>query len=168
MCAQRHWFRLCSIILIGLFVSGCASSNRSPKKNSQLIDVPEWQGRLSVNVQSDPPSSMTAAFLLRGDAHHGELDLYSPIGTTLGALEWSPNIAQLNQGGTYQRFDSLDELTQKTTGAELPLNAIFGWLNGKNINAIGWQADLSNLSNGSLSARRTSPMPEVNLRIKLD
>ncbi len=168
MLVQRDWFRICSIIVIGLFLSGCASSNRPSKKNSELIDVPEWQGRLSVNVQSDPPSSMTAAFSLRGDAQRGELDLYSPIGTTLGALEWSPNIAQLNQGGAYQRFDSFDELTQKTTGAELPLSAIFGWLNGKDIDAIGWQADLSNLSNGSLSARRTSPLPEVSLRIKLD
>jgi outer membrane lipoprotein LolB len=111
---------------------------------------------------------MTAGFLLRGDIKRGELDLYSPLGTTLGVLEWTPESVELVQGNSHQIFDSLDELTQKTTGAELPLQAIFGWLKGEDIKAAGWQADLSNASNGSIIAWRTKPLPIVNMRIKLD
>ena len=75
---------------------------------------------------------------------------------------------QLSDGGKHQYFNSLAELTEKTTGAALPVEAIFGWLQGQQINATGWQADLSNMSQGSLSARRTEPAPEVTLRIKID
>ena len=66
------------------------------------------------------------------------------------------------------RDSSLAELTEKTTGAALPVDAIFGWLQGRDVQAPGWQADLSGATQGSLSARRTNPAPEVTLRIKLD
>jgi outer membrane lipoprotein LolB len=75
---------------------------------------------------------------------------------------------QLSDGGKHQYFHSLAELTEKTTGAALPIEAIFGWLQGRNVQATGWMADLSAVSQGSLSARRTDPAPEVTLRIKLD
>ena len=63
---------------------------------------------------------------------------------------------------------SLAELTEKTTGAALPIDAIFAWLQGRDVSTTGWTADLSAISQGSLSARRTTPSPEVTLRIKLD
>jgi len=115
-----------------------------------------------------PATAMSARFLLRGDVHHGTLDLYSPLGTTVGALQWSPQSVRLIQGSTPERFDSLFELTEKTTGAALPIEAIFGWIQGKPIPAEGWKADLSKLPQGTLTAKRTSPLPEVTLRIKLD
>jgi len=77
-------------------------------------------------------------------------------------------MVQLSDGGKHQYFNSLAELTEKTTGAALPVEAIFGWLQGRDVQATGWQADLSALSQGSLIARRTAPLPEVTLRIKLD
>jgi outer membrane lipoprotein LolB len=111
---------------------------------------------------------MSASFLLHGDAKNGELDLYSPLGTTLGALQWTPQQVQLSDGGKHQYFNSLAELTEKATGAALPVEAIFAWLQGREVQVSGWQADLSSVSQGSLSARRTTPTPEVILRIKLD
>jgi outer membrane lipoprotein LolB len=75
---------------------------------------------------------------------------------------------QLTDGGKHQYFNSLAELTEKATGAALPVDAIFGWLQGLEVQATGWQADLSSMSQGSLSARRIDPAPEVTLRIKLD
>lgn len=162
-------FGLCIALTISTALVGCASPSRTAKTiSSEQTASPEWQGRLSVTVQSEPVSSMSAGFLLRGNAQNGELDLYSPIGTTLGALQWSPQSVQLTQGNTPERFGSLVELTEKTTGAALPIEAIFSWLQGQPMSAQGWQADLSNLQQGTLTARRVSPAPEVSLRIKLD
>ena len=150
-------------------MAGCAAPSRTAKPlSAEQANSPEWQGRISVQVQGDNPSSMSASFLLRGDAKSGELDLYSPLGTTLGALQWTPQLVQLSDGGKHQYFNSLAELTEKATGAALPVDAIFDWLQGRDSQAFGWQADLSGVSQGSLSARRTVPAPEVTLRIKLD
>ena len=156
-------------LLMSALLAGCATPNRSTRPlSTEQANSPEWQGRISVQVQGDNPSSMSASFLLRGDAKNGELDLYSPLGTTLGALQWTPQLVQLSDGSKHQYFNSLDELTEKATGAALPVDAIFGWLRGQDVHANGWQADLSGVSQGSLSARRNAPAPEVMLRIKLD
>ncbi len=154
---------------MGGLLSGCATPSPTAKTfRAEQANHPEWQGRISVQVLGDKPTSMSASFLLRGDAKNGELDLYSPLGTTLGALQWTPQRVQLTDGGKHQYFNSLAELTEKATGAALPVDAIFGWLQGLEVQATGWQADLSSVSQGSLSARRIDPAPEVTLRIKLD
>lgn len=159
----------CLALLMSLMLAGCATPSRNAKTlSAEQVSSPEWQGRISVQVLGDTPSSMSASFLLRGNAINGELDLYSPLGTTLGALQWTPQLVQLSDGSKHQYFTSLAELTEKTTGAALPVEAIFGWLQGCNVQATGWQADLSGVSQGSLFARRTAPAPEVTLRIKLD
>ena len=157
-------------LLLSALMAGCATPSRTATKplSAEQANSPEWQGRISVQVQGDNPSSMSASFLLRGDAKNGELDLYSPLGTTLGALQWTPQLVQLSDGSKHQYFNSLAELTEKATGAALPVDAIFGWLQGRDAQAFGWQADLSGVPQGSLSARRTVPAPEVTLRIKLD
>jgi len=156
-------------LIMALTLAGCATPSRTAKPFSpEQVNTPEWQGRISVQVLGDSPSSMSAGFLLRGNAQNGELDLYSPLGTTLGALQWTPQKVLLNDGSTPQSFSSLAELTEKATGASLPIDAIFGWLQGRNDAAAGWQADLSAAAQGSLFARRISPAPEVTLRIKLD
>lgn len=170
MRAQMGWLKAWAAIGLCLLLQACNTPPRLPATAhiTHQSNPSEWQGRLSVQVQSETPSSMTAGFWLRGNAHQGELDLYSPLGTTLGALQWSPQRVQLSQGGSHQLFASLTDLTEKTTGAALPIDAIFQWLQGVNAPAAGWQADLSDLSQGLLTARRTSPRPEVTLRIKLD
>ena len=159
----------CLLLLMSLMLAGCATPSRTSKLlSAEQANLPEWQGRISVQVQGDNPSSMSASFLLRGDAKNGELDLYSPLGTTLGALHWTPLLVQLSEGGKRQYFNSLAELTEKATGAALPIDVIFGWLQGRDTQATGWQTDLSGLSQGSFSARRVTPPHEVTLRIKLD
>jgi outer membrane lipoprotein LolB len=159
------WFAL----LMGALLAGCATPSRITKPlGAEQTNTPEWQGRISVQVQGDNPTSMSASFLLHGDAKNGELDLFSPLGTTLGALQWTPQRVQLSDGGKQQYFTSLAELTEKTTGAALPIEAIFGWLQSIDVPATGWLADLSAAPQGSITARRTDPAPEVTLRIKLD
>jgi outer membrane lipoprotein LolB len=156
-------------LLVCFLLTGCATPSRiAPTLGAAQINTSEWQGRISVQVLGDVPSSMSASFLLRGNAKNGTLDLYSPLGTTLGALQWTPHVVQLSEGSQHQYFTSLAELTEKTTGAALPIDALFEWLQGRDAQVTGWQADLSAASQGSLIARRTHPAPEVMLRIKLD
>jgi outer membrane lipoprotein LolB len=156
-------------LLMGVMLAGCATPSRTAKTlSTEQTNTPEWQGRISVQVQGDNPTSMSASFLLHGDAKNGELDLYSPLGTTLGALQWTPQLVQLSDGSKHQYFTSLAELTEKATGAALPIEAIFGWLQGRDVQTAGWLAALSAASQGAITARRTDPAPEVTLRIKLD
>ena len=157
----RFWLAIASSVLV---LAGCASPHRPAVQSSES----EWQGRLSLRVQSEPATSMSAGFRLRGEATQGSLDLYSPLGTTLAALRWSPKDVQLLQGSQVQRFDSMNELTEQATGAALPITSLFDWLHGLPSVAPGWQADLSQLAQGLLIAQRVSPTPTVHLRIKLD
>jgi len=135
---------------------------------SQAPSTKQWQGRISVTVQSDPPRNMSAGFSLDGDARQGELNLFSPLGTTLAKLQWNPTSTQWLQGSQQRRYDSMAHLTEETTGAALPMDAMFDWLEGRATPSPGWQADLSALNQGSLIAKRITPEPLVVLRIKLD
>lgn len=157
------------VILSTCLLAGCATPTPTQLRPSEANwPSTEWQGRLSVTVMSTPPQAMSARFLLRGDARSGTLDLYSPLGTTVGALQWSPQQVQLSDGKQLQHFESLADLTEKVTGAALPMAAIFNWIQGKNDAVEGWQTDFTGAQPGSLVAQRTMPSPEVTLRIKLD
>jgi outer membrane lipoprotein LolB len=155
-----------SIWLVVLLVA-CAS----PAPNrliEQAASTKQWQGRISVTVQSEPPRNMNAGFSLEGNARQGELNLFSPLGTTLATLQWNPSSTQWVQGSQQRRYDSMAHLTEETTGAALPIDAVFDWLEGNATVSPGWQTDLSAIAEGTLVARRVSPEPRVVLRIKLD
>ena len=83
-------------------------------------------------------------------------------------MRWTPSEALLEQNGSIRRFASTDELLAQTTGAAVPVSALFDWLGGKNTAAPGWAADLSQQGNGRVSAKRTAPAPQADLRIVLD
>jgi outer membrane lipoprotein LolB len=121
-----------------------------------------------VVVQSDPPQSSTASFALQGDARLGELQFFSPMGTTLARLQWRDGQVHLHRGQEPERFASMEELTAQLTGSALPVTALFDWLQGQPHEVPGWQADLSSLAQGTLTARRQQPLPTVTLRIKID
>jgi outer membrane lipoprotein LolB len=157
------------VIFTSCLLLGCATPTPASLRPTDANWLQkEWQGRLSVTVMSTPPQTMSARFLLRGDAHTGTLDLYSPLGTTVGALQWSPQQVQLNDGKQLQYFESLADLTEKITGAALPMAAIFNWIEGKNEAIDGWRTDFTGAQQGALLAQRTMPSPQVTLRIKLD
>ena len=160
---MRVWASIWLLVLL----AACATP--TPIRSAgQAPSDKQWQGRLSVTVQSDPPRNMSAGFSLEGDARQGELNLFSPLGTTLATLQWTPTTTQWLQGGQHRRYDSMAHLTEETTGAALPMGAMFDWLEGKATPSPGWQADLSALNQGTLVAKRVSPEPLVVLRIKLD
>ena len=87
----------------------------------------------------------------------------------LGVLRWAPGEALLDSGnGKVQRFASVDELMAQATGAAVPLGALFAWLRGENAAASGWSADLSRYQDGRISAKRSQPAPQADLRVVLD
>jgi len=141
-----------------------------------------WAGRISLRIEVDPVQFFSAGFELAGVPAAGTLVLTSPLGNVLGTLRWSPGEALLDRGNGQkaERFESVAELLQQTTGAELPLEALFAWLGdaapsaaiasleATSSTAKGWRADLSRRSEGRITARRNQPLPEADLRIVLD
>lgn len=167
--------RRCGLIAVLLLLLGaCATPVAEPPQVSQSPQAQaparkqEWSGRISLQVQTEPPQHMNASFALQGSAQAGQLDVFSPLGTTLATLQWTPQEALLQQGRQPHRFVSMAALTERVLGASLPMDEIFDWLQGQPTAAAGWQTDISQLSVGWVFATRTSPAPTVLLKIKLD
>ncbi len=123
---------------------------------------------MALSVQSEPAQTLSAGFELSGNPGQGELQLLSPLGTTLAVLSWTADRANLQRGDQSQSAGTLDELVEQATGTALPVTALFDWLNNRPAEVVGWQADLSQLGQGRLQLRRTAPLPVVELRLKLD
>jgi outer membrane lipoprotein LolB len=160
--------RLCVWLVATLaiiLIAGCATPTRD---RAEFPAEKSWQGRLSLKVQTTPAQSFAASFELLGDPQAGVLSFTSPLGNTLARLQWDAHSAQLVTNGAPQNFESLDALTRYTTGAELPVAALFAWLQGQPANAPGWEADLSALPDGRLNARRLLPEVPAELKIILD
>lgn len=159
--ARRQGLHLMGMVVLSLV--GCATSRPGAEKPAAY-----WSGRLALQMQSTPPQNWSASFELQGSAEQGQMVLLSPLGTTLAKLSWSPRSALLEQGADKTESSNLQSLSQKLTGTDLPIHAIFEWLQGRETSARGWDVDLSALNEGRLSARRMAPAPEALLRILLD
>lgn len=143
-----------------LLLGGCAAP-RVPT----VVGEQAWSGRLALRLDSTPPQSFSASFDLRGSPQMGELQLNSPLGTTLAQVRWSPQGAELRQGDRFEQRDTLDQLTTELSGTALPVAALFGWLRGDSAAAEGWTADLSQQPQGRITARRITPLPSAELRV---
>ena len=161
---------LSSLLIATFLIGGCAykQGDNSINTAQNVEKTSFWVGRISLQIQSEPVQGFFASFELKGRSDVGELTLISPLGSILGIMRWSPTEATLEQNGSIKRFVSTDELLAQTTGAAVPVSALFDWLDGKNTTTPGWTADLSQQGNGRIIAKRTSPAPEAELRIVLD
>ena len=165
---RRNWCQ--RTVLTGLLLSlsmltACMHAPRTPAGSAQ---AEFWSGRLSLQVHSEPVQSFSAGFELKGSPAQGELLLSSPLGNTLLAARWTPLEAVLEESGKTRRFSNIDALIEQSTGAALPLAALFDWLHGKPGQQQGWTADLGQLSQGRISAQRSKPLPRADLRMVLD
>ena len=160
MIARRSCCLASGMVLV---LGGCAAPAQLPHAAPG-----EWNGRLSVRIDSEGVQPFFAAFELRGTAQTGNLTLFSPLGATLARLSWSPGEARLVAQGSERSFDSLAALTRNATGTELPVAALFRWLEGDAADEPGWEAELGQLARGKLRAVRSSPAPSVELRVVLD
>ncbi|MBC7702621.1 MAG: outer membrane lipoprotein LolB [Rhodoferax sp.] len=151
---------------IALLLAGCASP--PPVIHTPGQPVTQWGGRLALRIDADPVQSFSAAFELKGNAQAGQLSLYSPLGATIAQMAWAPGDARLRWDGKERTFDSMDALTLQATGTELPVISIFQWLAGENVSTSGWQADLRELPKGRIFARRSAPLPSVEMRLVLE
>lgn len=148
------------------FIAGCARKIYRNDLNDTERKL--WAGRISLQIQSDPVQAFFAGFELTGLSERGELLLTSPIGNVLGILRWAPDEAFLESGNDVKRFTSVDALLEQTTGAAIPIAALFDWLKGTNTKLNGWSVDLSGLDTGRIVATRAEPAPQIRLRIVLD
>lgn len=127
-----------------------------------------YTGRMSLAVQSEPVQSFSGSFELQGSPEQGVLSLFTPLGSTAAVLRWSPGLAQLQTGAKVQDYPSVDAMMERTTGAAVPLAALFAWLGGDQVAVPGWQADMSRYGEGRIAALRSDPAPPVQLRIALE
>ena len=162
-CAASHSHRwMWWFVLSLLWITGCA------QPTPQIAtEEPAWSGRIALQVEDQSSQSFSAMFELRGNAQNGGLVLLSPLGNRLAQLDWQNGHAQLQSGQETRTSDSLDSLLQEVTGTRIPVDALFSWLQGMQVSATGWQADLSGIASGRLTARRDDPAPKATLRIAL-
>jgi outer membrane lipoprotein LolB len=83
-------------------------------------------------------------------------------------MQWAPGSAVLTGTGTPRQFDSLGALTQATIGLDIPITALFDWLQGTASQAASWEADLTELANGKLTAKRTAPDMRAEIKLLME
>ena len=150
------------LVLCGLWLAGCAQPMPSAP-----VEENSWNGRIALQIDGQASQSFSAMFELRGTAQAGGLVLLSPFGNRIAQLDWKDGHAQLVSGQDTRTSDSLDTLLQDVTGTRIPVTALFSWLKGTQASATGWQADLTGIADGRLTARRDDPQPTATLRIAL-
>ena len=127
-----------------------------------------------MRVQANPDQglvhdqSFSAAFELLGDPDHGELQFFTPLGSTVADIHWAPGSAVLQARGETRKFSDLTQLIQVVLGTDVPVTALFAWLAGQAREVNGWQVDLSQQTQGKILARRLSPAPQAELRVILE
>jgi outer membrane lipoprotein LolB len=177
---------LFTAVLAAALLAGCATPRKPIPPDGNY-----WHGRLLLKVEGNPPETTSASFELSGTAEAGELILLTPLGTTVAVLNWKPGEVLLQQSsGNERHFDTLDQLAQEATGTAFPVAQLFAWLKrGNQMQAAaiqpaaaasapvvantqsaigGWQADLSQLADGKLYAKRLSGGPPAELRLLLE
>ena len=150
-------------------ITGCALA---PKVSDLHSTSSIWRGRLAVRVEADETNrlghSLTAGFELTGNATEGGLTLYTPIGGTAAVMTWTRTDATLLSQSERRRFPSLKVMIEQIIGTDIPVDALFAWLQGTNAAAEGWMADVTDHQNGRIKAVRTLPSPAASLRVVLE
>ena len=162
---QPGWLRRVALTLVALLLAACASLPPT-KQNGQASDV--WQGRLSVQVASEPAQRISADFFLEGGPQAGSLTLDSALGTRMARMQWDASGALLQTPGQTQRFASLDAMVQQTLGSTLPMPALFAWLRGQAVSAAGWELLTLDKAQGRIRARSVQRVPATQLDIVLE
>jgi outer membrane lipoprotein LolB len=157
---EVRWLIVCWLSLL----TACANFNSPHDKTTQ----DSWQGRVAVNIASDPAQAFSAHFALKGSASEGLLTLTSMLGTRVATLRWSAYGAALQTPQELRQFESADAMLMHILGTPLPLATLFGWLQGDRVPGPGWDVDLLDLSAGRIRARRLASDPAAEIKIILE
>lgn len=157
-----HWVAWLVAVYV-LLLAGCAQPGPAPTNQHPTL----WTGRLALQVEDQASQSFSASFELSGSAQQGQFLLLNPLGNTLAKIQWSAGHAEITTGQNTRVSESLDALLQDALGTDIPVAALFSWLEGTHVAAVGWQVDLSAIGSGRLVAQRHTPTPQATLRIVL-
>ena len=159
--------------LVAIFlIAGCAINQRATRQND--INMPSWHGRLATQVEANPNDplsqrqSFSASFELTGSPDAGELTFFTPLGSTAAAIRWTQHAATLESPGHTRSFAGLGPLIQTVLGTDIPVIALFAWLDGRGLQADGWEVDLAQFAQGKIIAQRRTPLPQAQLRLILE
>ncbi len=167
--SRRHALAAVAALCATALLAGCATpAAPRPADGSGGKPANTWTGRLGLQVEGQQSQSFSATFDLQGRPDAGQLSLFSPVGSTIAVLQWSPGGATLRDGKGERGFGSLAELVTQVTGTNLPVPALFDWLAGTPSPVPGWEPDLRQQADGRITAHRTDPQPNATLRIILD
>ncbi len=168
---RRRAIAISGSLIASILIAGCAIPIRA--RGQKDSEIRSWHGRLSVRVAAAPElgqdqgQSFSAAFELLGNPAQGDLTFFSPLGSTVAAIHWTVDKASLQANGETREFDNLRQLIQVVLGTDVPVAALFAWLEGQAEASEGWQVDLSEKEQGKITARRATP-PAAELRVLLE
>jgi len=168
LCIKQCWLAFgCALLVL---LTSCSTAPRHvavDPTNSESVG--QWEGRLTLRIAKNPPEQFSTAFEMTGRPEQGQLSFLSPLGTTLARVHWNPQGASLQQGSDVQKFDSMDDLTLRLTGAALPLPQLMAWLDRAGPPVNGWQINAQALPSGRrVMADRQQPLPALQLTVLLD
>ena len=169
-----HTYRLVIAGIFVVFLTACTT----PEQLKNTDETMYFAGRLSLteitenhNIAQQNTQSWTAHFELAGAPEQGQLMLYTPVGTTVAKVVWQSRRAQVETSdGKVEYFNGLDELSHAYFQQNIPIAALFDWLQGKPTqqHITGWEVDLSRAERGIIKAERRTPQPRVTLRAVVD
>jgi outer membrane lipoprotein LolB len=162
--------RLSCCLFAIFFITSCTINTRSRIQNDSINTT--WRGRLAIEVapaeeHNSTVQSFSASFELTGNSESGELVFLTPLGTTAAAVQWTPIGAEMVTQGKARSFDGLGALMHDLLGTNIPITALFAWLNGRDWPVEGWQVDLTRFAQGKITAQRLS-VPQARLRLILE
>ena len=170
--------RLFLVVFTTFNIASCAINEIKIGENNQnnIADLEKKQisGRLALHIAAEtgafeqPPRQFSGAFELTGNRQMGELVFLTPLGSIAAQLSWRAQSAKLTTDGQTREFGDLGALLRQVTGADLPVDGLFAWMNGQTFDVPGWDVDLSRHNEGRISAKRQSPPPALDLRIVLE
>jgi len=137
--ADRHFFPVCTFILVLATLVGCSTASRVPTAiaasrsgDAKLADQFSLTGRISVRVGDKIDSGQIR---WQRTARGERIGLYSPLGSQVAELvsDKMADTVTLRQGKETLTAASIAELTQSLLGTPVDLDRLAAWVQGRGL-----------------------------------